>query len=172
VALSIPPAPEGFTRLLMKSKFGAGRDFRVLDPTTDEQLFFVDGKIGTRPKAEVQAADGTVLYRVRGKMLGIPKRMDVTDADGNQYAHIHAQAFKFVKDKIDVTLESGEDWLLEGDVIEKNYAVNDSSGRHVIQITQKWIQVRDQYVIDIAEDVEPAAALALVWAIDRWVERD
>jgi hypothetical protein len=24
----------------------------------------------------------------------------------------------------------------------------------------------------IADDVEPAAALALVWAIDRWVERD
>jgi uncharacterized protein YxjI len=172
VALSIPPAPAGFTRLLMKSKFGAGRDFRVLDPQTEEQLFFVDGKMGTRPKAEVQAADGTVLYRVRGKLLGIPKRMDVTDAEGKQYAHLHAQPFKFVKDKIDVTLESGEEWLLEGDVIEKNYAVNDNNGRHVIQITQKWIQIRDQYVIDIADDVEPAAALALVWAIDRWVERD
>ena len=59
-----------------------------------------------------------------------------------------------------------------GDVIEKNYAVNDSAGRHIIQISQKWIQIRDQYVIDIADAVEPAAALALVWAIDRWVERD
>lgn len=57
-------------------------------------------------------------------------------------------------------------------MIEKNYTVNDSTGRHVIQITQKWIQIRDQYVIDIADAVEPAAALALVWAIDRWVERD
>lgn len=172
MALSIPPAPPGYTRLLMKSKFGAGRDFRVLDPQTEEQLFLVDGKIGTRPKAEIQAPDGTVLYRVRGKLLGIPKRMDVTDADGNQYAHLHAQAFKFVRDKIDVTLASGEEWLLQGDIIEKNYAVNDRNGRHVIQITQKWIQIRDQYVIDIANDVEPAAALALVWAIDRWVERD
>ena len=55
---------------------------------------------------------------------------------------------------------------------EKHYAVNDSAGRHVIQISQKWIQIRDQHVIDIAQDVEPAAALPLVWAIDRWVERD
>ena len=98
--------------------------------------------------------------------------MDVTDADGNQYAHLHAQAFKFVKDKIDVSLASGEQWLLEGDIKEKNYTVTDSTGSHVIQITQKWIQIRDQYVVDIADDVEPAAALALVWAIDRWVERD
>ncbi len=172
MAVSIPPAPPGFTRLVMKSKFGAGRDFRVLDPQTEEQLFLVDGKIGTRPKADVQDADGTVRYQVRGKLFGIPKRMDVTDAHGNQYAHLHAQAFKFVKDKIDVTLASGEQWLLEGDIMEKNYTVTDTTGRHVIQITQKWIQIRDQYVIDIAEDVEPAAALALVWAIDRWVERD
>jgi uncharacterized protein YxjI len=122
--------------------------------------------------AEVQAADGTVLYRVRGRLLGIPNRMDVTDAEGNPYAHLHAQAFKIVKDKIDVTLASGDEWLLEGDVMEKNYAVNDSFGRHVVQITQQWVQIRDQYVIDIAEGVEPVAALALVWAIDRWVERD
>jgi uncharacterized protein YxjI len=98
--------------------------------------------------------------------------MDVTDASGNQFAHLHAQAFKFVKDKIDVTLATGEDWLLEGNVIEKNYAVNDSAGRHVIQITQKWVQIRDQYIIDIADGVPTAAALALVWAVDRWVERD
>ena len=76
----------------MKSKFGAGRDFRVLDPQTEEQLFFVDGKIGARPKADVQAADGTVLYQVRGRLLGIPKRIDVTDADGAQSAHLHAPA--------------------------------------------------------------------------------
>ncbi len=172
MAISIPPAPPGYTRLLMKSSFGAGRDFRVLDPQTEEQLFFVDGKIGTRPKADIKAADDTLLYQVRGKLFGIPKRMDVTDAAGNQYAHLHAQAFKFVRDKIDVTLATGEEWLLQGDIKEKNYSVNDSDGRHVIQITQKWIQIRDQYVIDIAEGIEPAAALALVWAIDRWVERD
>jgi uncharacterized protein YxjI len=170
--MAIPPAPAGYTRYLMKSKFGAGRDFRVLDPATDEELFLVDGKVGTRPKADIQDAAGTVLYRARGHLLGIPKRIDVTDADGNDFAHLHAQAFKFVKDKIDVTLASGEEWLLVGNFIEKNYAVNDSAGRHVIQITQKWVQIRDQYIIDVADGVPAAAAFALVWAVDRWVERD
>lgn len=170
--MAIPPAPAGYTRFLMKSKFGAGRDFRILDPATDEELFFVDGKIGTRPKADIKDMQGNVLYEVRGKLLGIPKRMDVTDASGAEFAHLHAQAFKFIKDKIEVTLAGGEEWLLEGNVIEKNYAVNDSSGRHVVQITQKWVQIRDQYIIDVAEGVPPAAAFALVWAVDRWVERD
>ncbi len=170
--MAIPPAPAGYTRLLMKSKFGAGRDFRVLDPGTEEELFFVDGKIGTRPKADIKDMEGNVLYEVRGKLLGIPKRMDVTDASGSEFAHLHAQAFKFIKDKIDVTLATGGEWLLEGNIVEKNYSVNDSNGRHVVQITQRWVQIRDQYVIDIADGVAPAAALALVWAVDRWVERD
>ena len=46
----IPAGPAGFTRFLMKSKFGAGRDFAVLDPDTEAQLFFVDGKLGPRPE--------------------------------------------------------------------------------------------------------------------------
>jgi uncharacterized protein YxjI len=170
--MAIPPAPAGYTRYLMKSKLGAGRDFRILDPQTEEQQFFVDGRIGMRPKADVQGPDGAVLYEVRGNLLGVPKRMNVTDAQGKEVAHLHAQAFRFIKDKIDVTLASGEQWLLEGNVIEKNYAVSDGSGRHVVQVTQKWVQVRDQYIIDVADGTEPAMAFALVWAVDRWVERD
>ena len=82
----VPAAPTGFTRYLMKSKFGAGRDFAVLDPDTEAQLFFVDGKLGPRPKAEVQGGDGSVLYSVKGQLLGIPKKMSITDAAGTEVA--------------------------------------------------------------------------------------
>ena len=54
----IPAGPAGFTRYLMKSKFGAGRDFAVLDPDTEAQLFFVDGKLGRarRPRCRPATA--------------------------------------------------------------------------------------------------------------------
>ena len=70
----IPAGPAGFTRFLMKSKFGAGRDFAVLDPDTEAQLFFVDGKLGPRPKAEVQAGDGSVIYSVKGRCSASRRR--------------------------------------------------------------------------------------------------
>ncbi|WP_062306535.1 LURP-one-related/scramblase family protein [Demequina subtropica] len=165
-------APEGFTRFLMKSKFGAGRDFRILEPATEADLFLVDGKMGPRPRADVLDAAGTKLFDVTGRMMGIPKRMDVTDAAGAQVAHLHAQPFKFIKDKIDVTLASGEQWLLEGNVIEKDYTLRDGQGQVMVQITQKWLTVRDKYTIDVRDGVEPGLAFAIVWAIDRWVERD
>lgn len=170
--MAIPAAPEGFTRFIMKSKFGAGRDFRVLHPDTEEEIFYVDGHIGTRPKAEVLDPEKEVLFSVRGKVLGIPKRLDLTNAAGEQVAHLHSPAFNFVKDKINITMASGEELQLKGNIIEKDYRVHDASGAMRMQITQKWITMRDSYTVDVDSTVEPALAFALVWAIDRWVERD
>ncbi|WP_062210908.1 LURP-one-related/scramblase family protein [Demequina oxidasica] len=170
--MAIPPPIDGFARYLMKSKFGAGRDFKVLDPNTEEQLFLIDGHIGTRPKAEVKGPDGKDLYKVRGKLLGIPKRIDVADASGEHVAHLHAKPFKFVHDKIEITFANGDEWLVVGSVMEKSYTVNDSNDRHVMQITQKWVTMRDKFIMDVADGVDPGLAFAVMWAIDRWVEHD
>ena len=169
--MSVPAAPAGFRRFLMKSAFGAGRDFQVLDPDTEERVYLVDGKLGARPKAEVLDAGGTCLYAVRGQLLGIPKKMAITDASGAEVATLRAKAFSVVKDKMDLQMVSGEPWHVEGSLIEKNYTVT-SGGRDVVRITQKWLTVRDKYTVDVADDVEVGLALAVVWAIDRWVERD
>ena len=167
----IPAGPAGFTRFLMKSKFGAGRDFAVLDPDTEAQLFFVDGKLGPRPKAEVQAGDGSVISHVRGQLLGIPKKMSITDASGAEVASLKAKKFSMVKDKMTMEMANGEPWQLTGQFIEKNYTVT-SGGRDVVRITQKWVTIKDQYTVDVADGADPGRAFAIVWAVDRWVERD
>ena len=167
----IPAGPPGFTRFLMKSKFGAGRDFAVLHPTTEAQLFFVDGKMGPRPKAEVQAADGSVIYSVRGHLLGIPKKMSITDAAGTEVASLKSKKFTLVKDKMTMEMANGEPWQLTGQFIEKNYTVT-SAGQDVVRITQKWVTIKDKYTVDVADGADPGLAFAIVWAVDRWVERD
>ena len=169
--MTVPAVPHGYRRFLMKSKFGAGRDFTVLDPDTEEQLFLVDGKLGPRPKAEVQAKDGSVIYSVRGQLLGIPKKMSITDAAGTEVASLKAKAFSLVKDKMTMEMANGEEWQLTGQFIEKNYTVT-SGGRDVVRISQKWVTVRDKYTVEVAEDADPGLAFAIVWAVDRWVERD
>lgn len=169
--MAIPPPPPGWKRYLVKSKFGAGRDFKVLDPTTEEQLYFVDGKIGTRPKAEIQDASGSMVYRVRGTLLGIPKHITVYDAAGNEAADMRAKFFSPIRDVITLTVPGGEDWMLRGSFIEKNYTVT-ASDRPVAQITQKWVTIRDTYTLDVAEGIDTGLALAVLWAVDRWVERD
>lgn len=172
--MALPPAPEGYTRLLMKSKFGGGRDFVVVDPQTEEPRYFVDGAaIAMKPKCEVKLGgkDGEVLYRTTGAFASIPKRMTISKADGTKVAELRAKAFSIVKDKMTLHVEGEDDWTLTGSFIEKNYAV-ERAGEHVLQITQKWVTVRDSYTLDVRDGIDPALALAIVWAVDRWIEKD
>jgi uncharacterized protein YxjI len=169
--MTVPAGPAGFSRLVMKTKLGLGRDFQVLDPETEERRYLVDGKVGPRPSADVLDANGTLLFTVKGQLLGIPKKLAVHDAAGAEVAVLKAKAFSMVKDKMDLHLASGETWHVEGKLIEKDYTVT-SGGRDVVRISQKWLTVRDRYTIDIADGIELGLALAIVWAIDRWVERD
>jgi uncharacterized protein YxjI len=172
--MAIPPPPDGWSRFLVKSKFGAGRDFQVLDPVTEESRYFVDGAMmSMKPKAAVKAgdADGAVLYRITGQLLGIPKRMVITTEDGTEAAELRGKAFSMIKEKISLQIPGEDPWSLEGSFIEKNYRV-DRAGQHIVQITQKWVTVRDAYVLDVAEGVDVGLALAIVWAVDRWTERD
>jgi uncharacterized protein YxjI len=168
--MAIPTPPAGWSRYVMKSKFGAGRDFEVTD-LSGALAYFVDGKIAARPKAEVRDAQDQVVYHVTGKLMGVPKKMAITRPDGSEVAHLSAKFFSPVKDRMTLAVADGEDWSLVGSFIEKNYSVS-AQDRPIVQITQKWVTIRDQYVVDVADGVDAGLAFAIVWAVDRWVERD
>jgi uncharacterized protein YxjI len=34
------------------------------------------------------------------------------------------------------------------------------------------VAIRDSYTVDVADGTDVGLALAVVWAVDRWVERD
>jgi uncharacterized protein YxjI len=169
--MSVPSAPPGWTRFLVKSKFGAGRDFVVSDPETEEQRYFVDGKMGPRPSAEITARGGGLSYRVRGSLLGIPKRTTISDARGAEIATLKAKAFSPIKSQMTLDMASGEPWTLQGSLMEKNYTVS-SAGRPIVEISQKWMTIKDTYTLDVADGIDPGLALAVLWSVDRWVEED
>ena len=85
------------SRILSKSKFGAGRDFEVTD-TSGARVLFVDVKVGVTPNAEIRDAQDEVVYAVKGKFLGFPKRMTISAADGTHIVeakvrHVHTRAW-------------------------------------------------------------------------------
>lgn len=165
-----PQPASGWTRLVFKSKFGAGRDFEVKD-LEDTRVLFVDGKVGPTPKAEVRDSADQVVYTVKGQFLGIPKRMTISAADGAQVAELKAKAFSLVKDKMTLTMADGSTWQVQGTLMEKNYSIA-ADGQPIAQITQKWLTVRDSYTVDFVDSIDAGLVMAVIWAIDRWVERD
>ncbi|MGM0385097.1 MAG: LURP-one-related/scramblase family protein [Actinomycetota bacterium] len=168
MALPLPPA--GWTRFLVKGRFAVGRDFAVIDPTTEQQAYYVDGKLGWRAQCEVRDARDAPVIRVRGNLMGIPKEVTISDPDGTEIAHLKAKLFSPVRSQMTITTASGESWKLIGSVLEKEYTVT-AGDQPVLTITQKWLTVRDQFVIDIAPGVDPALALAIMWSVDRFVEQ-
>lgn len=138
---------------------------------SEQQQYLVDGKVSVRPVAEIRDARDEIRYRVTGKMMGIPKRMTITDAAGREVASLKAKVFSPIKSRMTMTMADGADWQLEGSILEKEYSIV-ADGRPVVQITQKWVTIRDTYVLDVAEGVDVGLALAVLWAVDRWVERD
>lgn len=169
--MSIPAAPDGWTRYVMKSKLGLGRAFSVLEAQTEQVRFEVVAHVGVRPRCEIFDADGRELYRVRGQMLAIPKRLEITDAADTPVATLKAKAFSPVKSSMTLEVHGQEPWSISGKLLEKNYSIV-SGGTPVVAITQKWLTVRDKYTVDVADGTDAGLALAVLWGIDRWVERD
>jgi uncharacterized protein YxjI len=112
-----------------------------------------------------------VVYRVKGTTIAIPKHMTISAADGTEIASLRAKAFSMIKDKMTLEVASGDPWTLEGSFLEKNYSVA-QAGKPIVQITQKWATIRDSCTLDVADGTDVGLALAILWAVDRWVERD
>lgn len=156
-------------RYLVKSKFGVGRDFAVYDDENAEhQVYLIDAKMGLGTKADIKDANDTLLYTAKGRVINIPRKMDFMTPDGAVAAQVVAR-FSPIKSRLTMTLANGDTWELAGNFIGKSYAVM-SKDKKVIEINQKWLTLRDKYFVEIADDVDTALALGLIWAVDIWRE--
>lgn len=169
--MPVPPPTAGWNRLLVKSKFSFARDFSAVDPSSGELRYSVKSSLGFRLRAQIRDASGVPLFAATGKVMTITRQITVADARGAHVAHLKDRPLSPLRDKVDISLADGERWLLKGDLMEKNYTVTAANGEAVIAITQKWVTVLDAYTVDVRQDVEPGLALAIVWALDRWVEQ-
>ena len=127
--------------------------------------------MGPRPR-RVRSGSDEIVYLVRGKLLGIPKQMTITDAHGAEAASLKAKAFSPIKTRMTLHVPSGDAWNLEGSLIEKNYSIT-RAGEPIVQITQKWVTIKDTYTLDVADGID----LAWRWPscgrlIGGWSETD
>lgn len=156
-------------RFLVKSKFGFGRDFSVYDDDeAKNKVYYIDAKMGLGSKAEIMDNEGKVIYRAKGKVVNIPRKMEYTTPDGTSVAKVVAH-FSPIKSRLTMELANGKKWELAGNFIGKSYTVNEGD-KKIIEINQKWLTVRDKYFVEIDTDTDIPLALGLIWAVDVWRE--
>ena len=76
------------------------------------------GKVGPPPKTEVRDAQDAVVYRVRGHLIGVPKRMTISTVHGVQVAELEAKMLSPVKNQSTLTMSDGGTWQVQGTLLE------------------------------------------------------
>ena len=120
---------------------------------------------------EAQDATGATLHSVRGKLPGVPRHMSIADSAKREVVSLKAKHFSSIKSRMTLELADGGELSVEGEITEKEYTVS-SGGQPVAAITETWVTIRDTHIVDVRDGVDLGLALAVLWAIDRWVEHD
>ena len=127
---------------------------------------------------------GNVVYRVKGE-LAWGHLLRIYDANGRELGHIKQEIFTFLPEfhmyvgdtrvgsicreftlfrpKYNIDYKG---WTVECDWVEWDYAIYNSSGTHIAQISKELFNFTDTYIIDIRYPEDALYALMLVLAID------
>ena len=123
-----------------------------------------------------------IVYQANSKFLSIRDKTDVTDAAGNQVAHIerkfftlHERHFVTMADGFefqlsnelwhlvnDVTNIEGLGWQLRGNIAGLNFELYDQQGNIIAVIGQKMLSLHDKYCIDIYRPEEEQRVIAIL----------
>ncbi len=143
-----------------------GQDYWVTDEAGN-RVFLVDGKVlAFRRTFELKGARGEVYAVARKKVFALRDTM-VVRVGGAHVASVRKKLFSPVRHSFTIAFASGEQWIAQGDLIEKNYVLEGPQGV-VAQTSHKWFRIRDTYGVEVYHPDVPLA-LTIVVCIDELV---
>ncbi|GAA2811052.1 LURP-one-related family protein [Kitasatospora sp. CM 4170] len=160
-------------RYLVREKlFAIGDDYWIEDERGNK-AFLVDGKVlRLRHTFELKDADGRVVAVVREKAFTVRDAMRIENADGDTVATVREKLFTPFRDKYRVELAGGGELEIHGDLIDKDYRIEDEHGAELARISRKWFRIRDSYGVEIADGADTALLLAVAACVDHLAEED
>ncbi|MGA5817267.1 LURP-one-related/scramblase family protein [Kitasatospora sp. NPDC094028] len=160
-------------RYLVREKlFAVGDDYWIEDDR-GHKAYLVDGKVlRLRHTFELKDAHGRVVAVVKEKMLTVRDAMKIEDADGEVVATVREKLFTPFRDKYLVELASGGELRIRGDLIDKDYRIENQHGDDLARISRKWFRVRDTYGVEIADGADTGLLLAVAACVDHLVHEE
>lgn len=138
----------------------------------------------------IYSENGEVVYTVEGEVFTFGKKLHLMDARGNERLYISERALSFLPH---YEIYCGEDliaevvrefrlfssgyrveylgWQVEGEFFEHDYQILGADGHLVAQMAKEWFTWGDAYEIDIREDGNVDAVLAVMLVIDACIEK-
>lgn len=148
------------------------------------QLLFKQRFFSWLDSYDIYDENGNVFYTVEGK-LAWGHRLEIFDATGNHLGTVKEEIFTFLprfalymgEDYIGCirkeftffipkfTLDCN-DWTVNGDFMEWEYSVLDTTGRKIMQASKELFRWTDTYAINVPDPKDALLSLMIVLAID------
>lgn len=160
-------------KYVMKERlFGIGDDHWIENEHGDK-AYLVDGKVlRLRDTFELKDQTGEVVAVIKKKVVTVRDAMKIENRDGDVVATVREKLFTPFRDKFEVELADGSELKITGNLIDKDYRIEDSEGREVAEISRKWFSFRDAYGVRIAEGEDTALLLSVAVCVDHMVDHE
>jgi uncharacterized protein YxjI len=143
-----------------------GSDFVIKD-ADGRDAFFVDGKAFTfGNKLSFQDMAGNELVFIRQQVMSWGPTYTI-EREGRVFATVKKELFTFFKSKFEVDVPGPNDYSVEGDFLDYEYAFTRPNDGVVARVSKKWFAWQDTYGIDIVDGEDDVLILATAVVIDQ-----
>lgn len=148
-------------QLLFKQRFFSWFDSFDIFDEAGNTVFRVEGRIAWGHKLEIMDANGTHIGTVRQEALTFLPRFAFY-LGGDCVGEIKKE-FTFFKPRFTLNCNG---WQVEGDWLQWDYRVTDTSGNLVMTAQKELLRWTDTYVIDVLRPEDTLLGVMIVLAID------
>jgi uncharacterized protein YxjI len=86
--------------------------------------------------------------------------------NGKTVATVKKALLTPLRERFSIEVEDGEDMEAKGNIVDHEYEI-DRNGDEVVQVSKRWLRMRDTYGIAVAEGQDDALILAVTVCIDQ-----
>lgn len=148
-------------RLLFKQRFFSWLDSYDIFNEAGETVYTVKGQLAWGHCLKIFDSVGNEIGMVKEKIFTWLPKFEIYL--GGQYTGSISKEFSFFKPRYNIDFKG---WYIEGDFLEWDYNIFNSSGVQVATISKEIFNWTDTYVIDVDNPMDALSALMLVIAID------
>ena len=148
-------------QLLFKQRLFSWFDSYDIYDELGNTIFVVKGELAWGHLLRIYDANGKEVGYIKEKILTWLPKFEMYI--GDQYAGCISKEFTFLKPKFHIDYNG---WRVDGDWFEWDYAILNSLGQNIANVSKQIWNWTDTYVIDVNSPQDALCALMLVLAID------
>lgn len=148
-------------KLQFKQRFFSWFDSYDIYDEWGETVYTVEGKLSWGHRLHILDRNGEHIGTVLQKVLTFLPKFELYE--GDLCLGELRKELTFLKPKFYIDFNG---WQIQGDVLEWDYRITDSTGRTVAVVSKELFNWTDTYSIDVADPADALRALMVVLAID------